>query len=86
MVTKRLTKELYFTTTTVIDWMDVFTRPLYKHIIISDHKSRRVSCPAALVYLILSYILYCLRSFLSVDLMTALSHSACSLSDSILSP
>ena len=26
-----LTKELYFTTTTVIDWLDIFTRPLYKH-------------------------------------------------------
>ena len=31
-----LTKELYFTTTTVIDWMDVFTRPLYKHIVIES--------------------------------------------------
>ena len=31
-----LTCELYFTTTTVIDWMDVFTRPLYKHIIVDS--------------------------------------------------
>ena len=28
-----LSRELYFTTSTVIDWIDVFTRPLYKHII-----------------------------------------------------
>jgi REP element-mobilizing transposase RayT len=31
-----LTQELYFTTSTVIDWMDVFTRPLYKHIILES--------------------------------------------------
>ena len=31
-----LTKELYFTTTTVVDWVDVFTRPLYKHILIES--------------------------------------------------
>lgn len=30
------TKELYFVTTTVIDWMDVFTRPTYKHIVIES--------------------------------------------------
>ena len=29
-----LTKELYFTTTTVIDWVDIFIRPIYKHIVI----------------------------------------------------
>jgi REP element-mobilizing transposase RayT len=33
-----LTRELFFTTTTVIDWMDVFTRPLYKHIIVDSLK------------------------------------------------
>ncbi|MBR3478192.1 MAG: transposase [Bacteroidaceae bacterium] len=33
-----LTKELYFTTSTVVDWMDVFTRPVYKHIIIDSLK------------------------------------------------
>ena len=33
MSTTSLTHELYFTTTTVIDWMDVFTRPQYKRII-----------------------------------------------------
>ena len=31
-----LSKELYFTTTTVIDWMDVFTRPQYKHIVVES--------------------------------------------------
>ncbi len=31
-----LPKELYFTTTTVIDWVDVFTRPMYKHIILES--------------------------------------------------
>jgi REP element-mobilizing transposase RayT len=36
MATTALTKELYFTTSTVIDWLDVFTRPLYKHIIIES--------------------------------------------------
>jgi len=31
MAAIRLTKELYFITSTVVDWMDVFTRPVYKH-------------------------------------------------------
>lgn len=31
-----LSRELYFTTTTVVDWMDVFTRPVYKRIIIDS--------------------------------------------------
>ena len=31
-----LTRELYFTTSTVIDWMDVFTRPVYKHIVLES--------------------------------------------------
>ena len=38
MATLRLSKELYFTTSTIIDWMDVFTRPLYKHIIVDSLK------------------------------------------------
>ena len=38
MSTIALTHELYFTTTTVLDWMDVFTRPQYKHIIIDSLK------------------------------------------------
>ena len=36
MPTLSLTKELYFITTTVIDWMDVFTRPIYKRIVIDS--------------------------------------------------
>ena len=32
----QFTKELYFITTTVIDWMDVFTRPVYKQIIVES--------------------------------------------------
>lgn len=31
-----LTRELYFVTSTVVDWMDVFTRPLYKHVIVES--------------------------------------------------
>jgi REP element-mobilizing transposase RayT len=31
-----LTQELYFTTSTVVDWIDVFTRPQYKQIIIES--------------------------------------------------
>ena len=38
MAASRLTKELYFTSSTIIDWMDVFTRPLYKHIIVDSLK------------------------------------------------
>ena len=36
MTSTLLSQELYFTTSTVIDWMDVFTRPLYKHIILES--------------------------------------------------
>ena len=38
MAAMALTKVLYYTTTTVINWMDVFTRPIYKHIIIDSLK------------------------------------------------
>lgn len=31
-----LTKELYFITTTVVDWIDIFTRPIYKQIILDS--------------------------------------------------
>ncbi len=31
--TTTLSKKLYFITSTVIDWMDIFTRPTYKHIV-----------------------------------------------------
>ena len=32
----QFTKELYFIATTVIDWMDVFTRPVYKQIVVES--------------------------------------------------
>jgi putative transposase len=35
-ISKRITKEIYFLTTTVVDWVDVFTRPCYKHIIVES--------------------------------------------------
>jgi len=31
-----LTKDLYFMTDTVVDWVDIFTRPTYKHIIVES--------------------------------------------------
>lgn len=31
-----LTKQLYFTTSTVIDWVDIFTRASYRHIVIES--------------------------------------------------
>ena len=36
MVAIALTRDLYFVTSTVIDWLDVFTRPLYKKIVIES--------------------------------------------------
>ena len=36
MPAARLTTDLYFTTSTVVDWMDVFTRPVYKHVIVQS--------------------------------------------------
>ena len=30
------TKNLYFVTTTVVNWVDIFSRPKYKHIIIES--------------------------------------------------
>ena len=35
-IQNRVTKEMYFITSTVIDWVDVFTRPAYKHVIIES--------------------------------------------------
>ena len=32
----RLTKEVYFVTMTVVDWVDVFTRPIYKHCVLES--------------------------------------------------
>ena len=31
-----LTKQLYFTTSTVIDWVDIFSRPSYRHIVVES--------------------------------------------------
>ena len=31
-----LTRVLYFTTSTVIDWVDIFTRPCYRHVIVDS--------------------------------------------------
>ena len=32
----RITGEVYFVTDKVVDWVDIFTRPIYKHIIIDS--------------------------------------------------
>ena len=35
-IQNRITGEVYFLTDTVVDWIDIFTRPLYKHIILES--------------------------------------------------
>lgn len=35
-IKNRIEGEVYFVTDTVVDWVDIFTRPLYKHIIIAS--------------------------------------------------
>ena len=35
-IANRVLDELYFITTTVVDWVDIFTRPKYKHIILES--------------------------------------------------
>ena len=32
----RITGEVYFVTDTVVDWVDIFSRPIYKHVIIES--------------------------------------------------
>ena len=32
----RITGEVYFVTDTVVDWVDIFSRPRYKHIILES--------------------------------------------------
>ena len=49
MAIVRLTKVLYFTTSTVIDWMDVFTRPAYKHIVVDSLRHCQV-CKGLEIY------------------------------------
>ena len=33
-IKNRITEQVYFVTDTVVDWVDIFTRPKYKHIIL----------------------------------------------------
>ena len=35
-IKNRITGEVYFVTDTVVDWVDIFTRPIYRHIIIES--------------------------------------------------
>jgi putative transposase len=37
-IANTITKDLKFITTTVTDWIDIFTRPVYKHIIVDSLK------------------------------------------------
>ena len=37
-IKNRITGEVYYVTDTVVDWMDIFTRPIYRHIIIESLK------------------------------------------------
>ena len=41
MSSLRLTKELYFTTSPVVDWTDVLTRPVYMHIIVESLRNKK---------------------------------------------
>jgi len=35
-IKNRIEGEVYFVTDTVVDWVDIFTRPIYRHIIIES--------------------------------------------------
>ena len=35
-IKNRIEGEVYFVTDTVVDWVDIFTRPIYRHIIIDS--------------------------------------------------
>ena len=35
-IKNRITTDIYFVTDTVVDWVDIFTRPRYKHIILES--------------------------------------------------
>ena len=35
-IAKKVNDDLYFVTSTVVDWVDIFTRPKYKHIILES--------------------------------------------------
>jgi hypothetical protein len=40
----RITGEVYFVTDTVVDWVDIFTRPIFNHVILESlaycHKNK----------------------------------------------
>ena len=35
-IKNRITNDVFFVTDTVVDWIDIFTRPLYKHILLES--------------------------------------------------
>ena len=35
-IKNRITGEVYFVTDTVVDWVDIFSRPIYRHIVIES--------------------------------------------------
>ncbi len=35
-IKNRITSEVYFVTATVVDWVDIFSRPTYKHIVLES--------------------------------------------------
>ena len=35
-IKNRITGEVCFVTDTVVDWVDIFTRPVYKHIVLES--------------------------------------------------
>ncbi len=35
-IKNRIEGDVFFTTDTVVDWVDIFTRPIYKHIILES--------------------------------------------------
>jgi len=37
-IKNRITGEVYFVTDTVVDWVDIFSRPIYRHVMIESLK------------------------------------------------
>jgi len=35
-IKNRITGEVYYVTDTVVDWVDIFSRPIYRHIVIES--------------------------------------------------
>ena len=48
----RVLDELYFVTSTVVDWIDIFTRPKYKHIMAQLQISVAYFCSIGLYFLV----------------------------------